>query len=65
MLQHPQLTVIIELSNQTPEQDRNNDGQQIPMTMNAPQISWLLQPLKYSQINIQQMHKDSKQTVFL
>jgi len=37
MLQHPQLTVLIELSNQTPEQDRNNDGQQIPMTMNAPQ----------------------------
>jgi len=31
--------IIIDQStcNQTPEQDRNNEGQQIPMTINAPQ----------------------------
>ena len=53
MLQHPQLTVLIEQSNQTPEQDRNNDGQQISMTMNAPQnqlvaSSTQIQPDQYS-----------------
>jgi len=37
MLQHPQLTVIIEKYNQTPEQDITNEDQQTPMTINAPQ----------------------------
>jgi hypothetical protein len=36
MLHHPELTVIIEQSNQTPEQDRTNEGQQKLMTINAP-----------------------------
>ena len=36
MLHHPELTVIIEQSNQTPEQDRTNEGQQTLMTINAP-----------------------------
>ena len=33
MLQHPELTVIIEKSNQTPEQDRTNEGHKTLMTM--------------------------------
>ena len=36
MLQHPELTVIIEKSNQTPEQDRTNEGHKTLMTINAP-----------------------------
>jgi hypothetical protein len=57
--------VIFEQYNQTPEQDITNEGHQTPMTINAPKIIWLLLPLKYSQINIQQMPKDNKQTLCL
>jgi hypothetical protein len=53
--------VIIEQSNQTPEQDRNNEAQQTPMTINAPQ-NYLV--ASTSQIQPDQYEIDAQRHVY-